>query len=199
MLENTTWSRMALIVTGVLAMGGCGDTPAAPLDDLSAPRIGAATDADAFAASRGAPLQKDVRQWIRHLRSETRGFRDFAEAPANGWVAQLSPCVESPTGGMGYHYGNPALIDGQLDALRPEILLYEPQRKGGVRFVGVEFIVPFGAWTEANPPEVQGVALHPNEELGLWVLHVWTERHNPAGVFEDFNPLVSCEFAPSPQ
>jgi len=69
--------------------------------------------------------------------------------------------------------------------------------EGPARFVGVEFIVPFPAWTDDQPPQVNGVPLHRNEALGLWVLHVWTQRHNPSGILEDFNPRVPCRFAPS--
>jgi hypothetical protein len=34
--------------------------------------------------------------------------------------------------------------------------------------------------------------LHLNEALGVYVLHGWIFRENPSGVFEDWNPDVSC-------
>lgn len=198
MHTKTPWSLNALIAAGIMTLGGCADTLSAPaVDPLTDQAL--VSDKGATRSSNGQSLPRDLQHWLRDLRSETRTFRDFDQAAAHGYVAQLSDCVESPAGGMGYHIGSPGLIDGQLEALSPEILLYEPRRGGGLKFVGVEYIVPFAAWNQEGPPEVQGVALHRNEGLGLWVLHVWTERRNPTGVFEDFNPLVSCDFAPSPE
>src|SRR5690606_17142716 len=34
--------------------------------------------------------------------------------------------------------------------------------------------------------------LHLNEPLGVYVLHAWVFKDNPAGIFEDWNPDVSC-------
>jgi hypothetical protein len=38
-------------------------------------------------------------------------------------------------------------------------------------------------------------AFHQNDEAELWALHVWLWKHNPSGLFADWNPNVSCEFA----
>ena len=62
---------------------------------------------------------------------------------------------------MGIHYVNGALVgDGEVDATKPEALIYEPW-KGGLRLVGVEFIVDAAAWkahhddpTDAGGPGV---------------------------------------------
>ncbi len=189
-----------LIAAGVIATSACMDSPTSSLEDtgLGLETVEAPGD-HAVAQGAKAGLPRDVRQWVRALRRETRHYRSFSEAASDGYVAQLSPCVDSPAGGMGYHYGNPALIDTELEALRPEILMYEPRPNGRLRFVGVEYIVPIAAWDEPHPPEVEGVELHKNEALGLWVLHVWTRRKNPTGVFQDFNPRVTCQFAPERQ
>ena len=43
---------------------------------------------------------------------------------------------------MGLHFVNGALVgDGEVDAMHPEILLYEPLPNGDMRLVGVEFVV----------------------------------------------------------
>jgi hypothetical protein len=34
--------------------------------------------------------------------------------------------------------------------------------------------------------------MHSEDELGLWILHVWVWRLNPNGVFDDVNPNVTC-------
>ncbi|MGI9627001.1 MAG: hypothetical protein ACR2QM_09210 [Longimicrobiales bacterium] len=195
MIATRVSRRWTALVVSLFAMSACDDSP------TTAPEAGLAPELAPTMQHRPERLgdrqgQQQVRKWIRGIRKATRPFKTFENAAPGGYVAKLSECVESPAGGMGYHYGNPALIDTQLDPLRPEILLYEPRKNGSLRFVGVEYIVPIDAWTENDPPEVNGFSLHRNDLLGLWLLHVWTERHNPSGTFEDFNPRVSCAYAP---
>jgi hypothetical protein len=31
-----------------------------------------------------------------------------------------------------------------------------------------------------------------NTAFGVWILHAWVHKSNPSGVFEDFNPNVTC-------
>ena len=186
---TTRWTALAATM---FAISACDDTsPTAPMTNVD---LGAAAS-HSMGQSPSAHVDQDVRAWVRGIRDGTRAFKDFSNAAAGGYVAQLSECVESPAGGMGYHYGNPGLIDTQLDPLAPEILLYEPREDGTLRFVGVEFIVPIAAWSDPNPPQVNGMTLHRNDIVGVWALHVWTERHNPTGLFQDFNPKVSCQYA----
>jgi hypothetical protein len=87
---------------------------------------------------------------------------------------------------MGYHYLKG--VDASLDPLAPEALVYEPTSHG-LRLVGVEYIVPLSQSNSA--PQVLGQTLHANTGLGLWVLHAWIWRPNPAGMFKDFNPNVA--------
>lgn len=142
------------------------------------------------------PLSPEVKREVVHLRKMTAPFHDFQAAAEAGWETQITGCFSDPAlGGMGYHYGNTALIDGTVEAFKPELLLYEPDKNGRLRFVAVEYIVPFAAWTAAEPPKVHGQSFHRNEAFGLWVLHVWHVRKNPDGVFADWNPKVSCRFA----
>ena len=132
------------------------------------------------------------------VRRVTQPFADFNAAVAAGYSAQLTGCMENPPlGGMGFHYGNPALIDGVVQALKPEILLYEPLQNGKLEFVGVEYVVPYTAWTKPNPPALVGVPFHRNDAFGLWVLHAWVAKKNPSGGLFDWNPTVSCKFATS--
>jgi hypothetical protein len=148
------------------------------------------------AASHSVTVSGQVNREIARLRELTAPFHDFETAAKAGWGAQITGCFSDPKlGGMGYHYGNTALIDGNVDALEPELLLYEPRKNGKLRLVAVEYIVPFGAWTGAQPPRLFDQSFHRNEAFGLWVLHVWHFRHNPSGMFADWNPKVSCEFA----
>ena len=84
------------------------------------------------------------------------------------------------------------MIDGVVIDARPEVLLYEPGRNGRMRFVGVEFIIPFTAWTATEPPTLYGQTFARNETFKVWALHVWIERKNPKGMFADWNPKVDC-------
>ncbi|MDQ3996143.1 MAG: hypothetical protein M3303_03905 [Gemmatimonadota bacterium] len=148
------------------------------------------------ALQNNAPISGQVEREIADLRRVTASFHDFQAAADAGWGTRITNCFSDPQlGGMGYHYGNVALIDGTVDVLEPELLLYEPQKNGRLRLVAVEYIVPFGAWTAAEPPKLYGQSFHRNEAFGLWVLHVWHFRHNPSGMFADWNPAVSCQFA----
>jgi hypothetical protein len=31
-----------------------------------------------------------------------------------------------------------------------------------------------------------------NHTFDVWALHVWVWKHNPSGMFADWNPQVSC-------
>src|SRR5512134_2387038 len=75
------------------------------------------------------------------VRKATSGYKDVEAAQAAGY-GLFHGCVSGPQGGaMGVHYVNGDLVgDGEVDALRPEALLYEA--KGGkLRQLGVEYVV----------------------------------------------------------
>jgi hypothetical protein len=130
---------------------------------------------------------------LNALRRVTQAYTDFSHAQADGYTERLTECISDPSGAMGYHYGKVAFIDGSARLLEPEILMYEPQRDGSLQFVGIEYVVPLSA--SATPPSLFGLAFHRNEAFQLWVLHVWLYRHNPSGMFADWNPTVSCAAA----
>ena len=96
-------------------------------------------------------------------------------------------------GAMGIHFGNTTLIDGAVDALHPEVLIYEPGTNGEMSLVGVEFIIPFAVLPKASPaPVLFGQEFQADDAFGLWGLHVWTHRTNPSGLFATWNPRVHC-------
>ena len=137
--------------------------------------------------------------WLAELRAATSSFHQVDAAVAAGWDTPITACRENPSvGGMGYHYGNlPLLFDGgDVDELAPETLLYAPEKNGRLRLVGVEYIVLFSdVPPDAEAPSLHGVHFHPNTSDGVWALHAWIWQDNPNGVFEDWNPKVSCEYA----
>ncbi len=143
------------------------------------------------------PRCRELADQLNQLRRATSAFYSYDVAIAAGWDTALSPCVESPMGGMGYHIANlDQLGNGTLSLLRPEVLLYAPTEDGSMEFLGVEYIIP-GPLSE-EPPVLMGQTFHYNPNQDIWALHVWTARTNPNGIFADWNPEVSCEFAPPP-
>jgi len=121
-------------------------------------------------------------------------------AEANGYGRFLG-CVSGPDGSMGVHYPNPTLVgDGKLDASNPEVLVYEP-KNGKLELAAVEYLVLYDDWHANNdgPPVLGGQVFHyvgsPNRYgmPAFYELHVWAWKHNPNGMFADWNPNVSCE------
>jgi hypothetical protein len=136
---------------------------------------------------------------LAHVRQATAQFHRIEVAQAAGYdlVPDLDYCFNNPgVGGMGYHYINLELLnDPALDPLQPEAMVYVPGPRGKLKLGAVEYIVLAAAWDAAGhtePPEVLGHHLHLNQDLGVYVLHVWLWKHNPAGIFEDWNPNISC-------
>ncbi|MGH7669782.1 MAG: hypothetical protein ACRENQ_09845 [Gemmatimonadaceae bacterium] len=131
------------------------------------------------------------------LRRVTAPFHDIANAEAAGWNVQLTGCMENPpAGGMGYHYANTPYIDGTVQVRKPQLLLYEPQKDGRMRLVAVEYIIPYSFIPETAPaPVLFGQKFHQNAAFQLWGLHAWVWEHNPSGMFADWNPRVSCQYA----
>lgn len=180
--------RRSLTLSLACVLVACEQSP----DPLAAVPTAARHDAPHEMVALSPTVERDIAQ----LRATTAPFHRFEAAAEAGWGTQITGCFSDPAlGGMGFHYGNVALIDGQVDELEPELLLYEPQKNGRLRLVAVEYIVPFTAWTGAEPPRLFDQSFHRNEAFGLWVLHVWHFRHNPSGIFADWNPTVSCDFA----
>ncbi len=136
------------------------------------------------------------------VREATAKYHDVARARRDGYV-QVSGCVALPgVGGMGYHFLNPALAsDTRVDPRRPELLVYEPKRGGGLRLGAVEWFVVDADGdvnTDDDRPSVLGQPFDgplPGHDAGMPVhyeLHAWVWKHNPTGVFSPWNPRVSC-------
>jgi hypothetical protein len=112
-----------------------------------------------------------------------------------GYNGMITGCIADPTyGAMGYHYFNQELMDDPaVDATAPEGLVYAPGPNGKLRLVAVEWVVPGEIWDGPGAPSVLGRDLHVlNPALGWWIMHAWVWKHNPAGMFEDWNPEVVC-------
>lgn len=141
------------------------------------------------------------------VRQATAQFHDIDAATAAGYELGyvtgagkriITGCVAHPTAGvMGYHYFNKALIDDLVvDPLKPEGLVYTSGPQGQLKLVAVEYIVPGPASNPPGPsetPSVLGIPMHILvPAVGFYIQHFWVWSHNPAGMFVDWNPRLSC-------
>jgi hypothetical protein len=140
---------------------------------------------------------------VKVVREATERFKDVRVAEAEGYALQFG-CVSGPDfGAMGMHWVNfPLVADGEIDATRPEIVIYEPQPNGALKLIGADFLVLADAWNAKHPggaPELMGQLFHffeaPNR-FGLppfYTLHVWAWKDSPTGTFVNWNANVSCD------
>ncbi|MGI8560559.1 MAG: hypothetical protein ACR2J7_03815 [Luteimonas sp.] len=151
--------------------------------------------AAALLAAPATVSAQDVNAELAALRSATASFHSLKSAKAAGWDEDITGCLSSSQGGMGHHYVNwGELFDGgTLDPLRPEVLVYAPDATGAKRLVAVEYLILGSDLpSTATPPEMYGQEFHFNSTFGVWALHAWVWKHNPNGIFADWNPKVSC-------
>jgi hypothetical protein len=200
-LKRTSWKiplglGLAVLLTAAVVMI---PTVASGGPDAAADMATAGHDM----AAHEAALQDDLAQ----VRAATARYHDLDAALDAGyelgWVNGsgtriISGCVSHPTAGaMGYHYFNKELMDDlAVDVLKPEVLVYAPTLDGGRKLVAVEWIArgpnsnPPGL---AEAPSVLGMQMHILvPAVGFWITHAWVWGHNPAGMFEDWNPEVVC-------
>ena len=162
--------------------------------------------AAAFALAISADAALARQDTLRVARASTAAFHDLDTATAAGYAefhdAADIACIANPgVGGMGVHFVNlPGVLDPGIDAGAPEALVYQPRANGGMRLVAAEYIVFQDAWnaTHASPPALFGEefeAVGAGNRYGIppfYELHAWIWKHNPRGMFDDWNPLVSC-------
>jgi hypothetical protein len=176
--------RSATLFAGISLLAGCGGE--------SPPTVAGVRVEARVESERGTG--ENVARELAALRRATEKFQDFHKAVAAGWSAKITACMTSAEGGMGFHYGNTALIDSTVRVRRPELLLYEPQHNGRLRLVAVEYIIPYQFHSrDSAPPMLFGQPFKPNDTFQLWGLHAWVWKENPRGVFADWNPRVNCD------
>ena len=138
---------------------------------------------------------------LARVRQATAAFHRLSAAEAAGY-GPFYVCTDHATdGAMGQHYVNGTLVgDPTIDPLRPEALVYAPKPGGGLRLVGVEYVVFQADWDALYdaPPSLFGrrfALVEAGNRYGLpafYELHAWIWRPNPNGMFNDWNPKVSC-------
>jgi hypothetical protein len=136
---------------------------------------------------------------VAEIRQVTAKYHDINVALADGYVP-ASECTESPDGAMGVHYMKPSLLGQPIDLRHPAILLYLPT-EDGPELLGVEYFkadADQNLATDGDRPTLlgetfDGPMLGHNPMMPIhYDLHVWTWKHNPSGMFAQWNPTVSC-------
>lgn len=153
----------------------------------------------AAAAFAGTTAQAAPPDSLAAVRAATAQFHDVEAARAAGYVPG-SPCQARPDGVMGFHYVNPSLLGQPIDLRKPGVLLYVPG-EDGLQLAGVEYFKPDAdqdlATDEDRPSllgqEFDGPMLGHGPGMPIhYDLHVWVWKHNPAGMFAQWNPALSC-------
>jgi hypothetical protein len=131
-------------------------------------------------AASNAILNKE----LALARSSTAKYHNIERALADGYMD-----IDLYIPNMGWHFLNPAYVDGVFEVDRPELLVYADKPGGGYRLVAVEYGIPLSF------PAPEGFTgdediWSENQGAGLWTLHAWVWLNNPDGVFNPFNTRV---------
>ncbi len=167
---------------------------------------------------------------LDQIREATVRYRELTEALRDGYIHDPTlMCVDAAMvgqpdslGAMGLHLFQPRLVgihlpqpvgkrltgdDAELDWLKPEVLVYEPQADNSLQLVAVEYLVFEQAWKNAGhtgPPmfgtepfvlmkDDPATARDESHMLDThYELHLWVHRENPNGIFQEWNPRVTC-------
>lgn len=151
-------------------------------------------------ATAAAPFSVVRRATARYHSVEQASRAGYAAFPAG---VPLHECIAAfdGSGAMGLHWVKAGLLDTTLDPRQPEVLVYAPRPDGSLRLVALEYVVFASAWEAehgSTTPTMFGrpMTFVPEgnrfEIPAFWQRHIWLWKANPAGVFADFNPAVSC-------
>lgn len=131
----------------------------------------------------------------------TAPYQRHERAVADGYVPDKY-CVVNPAGrgAIGYPHFNHA-YDNSVDPAKPAALYYEDDGHGGKRLAGVQWVVfdrDQNTATDDDRPMLFGRAFKgpqrgnfPGQPIH-YALHLWLWKKNPDGIFETFNPAVTC-------
>jgi hypothetical protein len=158
-----------------------------------------ATMARDLTAVDGAVTKVSVARDLIALHGAVAAFAVVDEAIAAGYEP-ASACMTGDLGAQGIHFGKDDLFEPSVVLETPQLLMYEPQADGSLRFLGVEYLVFQQAWHDAGHverPTLFGKTFDLNETLldePFYLLHVWLGQFNPSGLFANWNPLVACRY-----
>lgn len=174
----------------------------------------------AFALAAAPVAARGGQASVAAARAATARLHTVSAGQAAGYVVEVADlagltCIadlaDVPSmGAMGVHYLDPSLIpeltdptfDGvpSVDATQPELLVYAPGPQGQLRLVALEYLTLKAPWdaTHSGPPELFGqmfMTTDAGNRYGLpafYSLHAWIWDPNPNGMFEMWNPRVTC-------
>ena len=177
-----TFTRFAFSMAGLVVFGGLFASPAVAEEH-----------------AHGGPVPTGL---LKVVRDVTGQYKNVSAAEVAGYALAFG-CVSGPdAGAMGLHYVNmPLVMDGEIDATRPEIIIYEPVGNGQARLIGADYLVLADQWdkTHSSSPELMGQKFQQFESpnrFGLprfYTLHVWAWKDSPTGTFVNWNTNVSCD------
>jgi len=139
---------------------------------------------------------------MEKLKAALAPYQDPVKAVHDGYFSTLG-CVEFPSGTMGVHFLNPALLGPEPDPMKPTLLVYEPEGER-LKLVAVEWLIPLATGIKTHPQLFGRPFDGPMEghepllplALHHYDLHVWLFKHNPLGIFAPVNPDVKCPKGP---
>jgi hypothetical protein len=188
--------RIVHLFAGVALFSACSgeQAPTATTAQVQSQVASTMQESSETTRDRDFGLRKD----LETIRRVTAPFHDFHVASAAGWSTEITNCLldTGSVGGMGFHYGKTALIDGTVHVDKPQLLLYEPEKNGRLRLMAVEYIIPYSFHSrDAAPPVLMGQRFMQFDAFQVWGLHAWIWKDNPSGLFAPWNPRVTCRYA----
>ncbi|NUO53958.1 MAG: hypothetical protein HOV80_34365 [Polyangiaceae bacterium] len=203
-MSKTLAAVVALGLTGCTAVEG--DTLSETAFELKAKKV-LQEHPELKPTYKATKKYRDVERALEDGYELGNSSDDFPQTVVNLCVKNPDPNV----GAMGFHFFDVAAYeDPAIDLSHPEVLVYEScvddendDDQGcfnGYRLVAVEWVVKKETWEAAGntaPPELSELPHEAhfhilNTMLNWYLLHAWIYKDNPAGIYADFNPTVTC-------
>jgi len=185
--NNGSFPSLLVVLLGLLLSISCtkyGDSEPHSVQNKNM----TANDEAEFATSR-ADLSWKTYWELRQARAATAKYLNI-----NNAIRDQYKDINLVMPNMGYHFLQTGLIDSVFDIRKPELLVYNKKKDGSFELVAVEYAVPINPESPNIPP--QGFSGDADvwdfntNNTGLWTLHAWVWKENPAGIFNPTNPLV---------
>ena len=196
---NGGWVWGALACLAVTMLGFACSQQSVP---TSPSAIGLHDEAGHARGGHPSQASPNVASQLAAVRQVTAKYHDLSAALADGYQlgyrGVVTGCIANPAfGAMGYHYFNWAKMDDPaIVETDPEVLVYHTSDDGTLVLGAVEWVVHKPLWEQAGntaAPVAFGTTLHVlNPVLNWYIAHAWIWKHNPSGMFSDWNPEVTC-------
>ena len=127
---------LALACLGGLAVSGSGTNGQAQGQDGHAGSV---------TAQHGKPT-REQNALVKAVREANARFKQVTsiEGPGEGYGLMFGCVSGGDFGAMGLHYVNLSLVDGNIDVMQPEIILFEPAANGRIRITGADYLCARG-------------------------------------------------------